>query len=78
MIRVYNNDTNDYLGEITDIQLQFLIDKLEEESLEDQDYYLNRATIEMLEREGGDLGLVEMLRKALGDTEGVEIRWERV
>ncbi len=78
MIRVYNNDTNDYLGEITDIQLQFLIDKLEEESLEDQDYYLNRATIEMLEREGGDLGLVEMLRKALGDTEGVEVRWERV
>ncbi len=77
MIRVYNNDTKVYIGEITDDQLRFLIDKLEEESLEDQDYYLNRATIEMLGREGGDPGLVEMLRTALGDTEGVEIRWER-
>jgi hypothetical protein len=78
MIRIYNNDTHEYLGEITAVQLQFLIDKLEEESLEDQDYYLNRATIEMLEREGGDSGLVGMLRTALGDKEGVEIRWERV
>ncbi len=77
MIRMYNNDTGSYLGEITEVQLQFLIDMLEEESLEDQDYYLNRATIEMLEREGGDTKLVEMLRRALGDEEGVEIRWER-
>lgn len=77
MIRMYNNDTGSYLGEITEVQLQFLIDMLEEESLEDQDYYLNRATIEMLEREGGDTKLIEMLRRALGDGEGVEIRWER-
>jgi processive 1,2-diacylglycerol beta-glucosyltransferase len=77
MIRMYNNDTGSYLGEITEVQLQFLIDMLEEESLEDQDYYLNRATIEMLEREGGGAQLIEMLRRALGDEEGVEIRWER-
>ncbi|HUV37089.1 MAG TPA: galactosyldiacylglycerol synthase [Patescibacteria group bacterium] len=77
MIRVFDNDTGRELGEITQSQLQFLIDKLEEESLEDQDYYLNRATIEMLEREGGDPGLIEMLRGALGDGEGVEIRWSR-
>ncbi len=77
MIRMYNKDTGSYLGEITEVQLQFLIDMLEEESLEDQDYYLNRATIEMLEREGGDTKLIEMLRRALGDEEGVEIRWER-
>lgn len=77
MIRVYNNETNRYLGEITEAQLQFLIDMLEEESLEDRDYYLNRATIEMLEREQGDPGLIKILRGALGDGDGVEIRWER-
>lgn len=77
MIRMFDNDTGAELGEITPDQLQFLIDQLEEESLEDQDYYLNRATIEMLEREGGDSALIEMLRGALGDQDGVEIRWSR-
>ena len=77
MISVFDNDTGKEIGEITQDQLQFLIDMLEEESLEDQDYYLNRATIEMLEREGGDPGLIKMLRAALGDMDGVEIRWSR-
>jgi processive 1,2-diacylglycerol beta-glucosyltransferase len=74
---MYDNDSGDYLGEITEEQLRFLIDTLEEESLEDKDYYLNGATIEMMEREGGDPALIKMLRTALGDKDGVEIRWER-
>ncbi len=77
MIRVYNNETGVLLGEITDGHLKFLIDHLEEESLEDMDYYLNKATLEMLEEKGADAGLLILLRKALGDSDGVEVRWER-
>ncbi|KPL16222.1 MAG: galactosyldiacylglycerol synthase [candidate division Zixibacteria bacterium SM23_81] len=77
MIRLYNNDTGEKIGEITDEQLQFLIDNLEEESLEDQDYYLQRGTVEMLAEKGADSRLLAVLRRAVGDREGVEIRWSR-
>ena len=77
MIRLYNTATGDKIGEITNDQLQFLIDHLEEESLEDQDYYLQRDTVEMLESQGADARLLDVLRKALGDRDGVEIRWSR-
>ena len=77
MIRLYYNDTGDKVGEITDDQLQFLIDHLEEESLQDRDYYLERATVDMLESQGADARLLKVLRKALGERDGVEIRWSR-
>ena len=78
MIKVYDNESGELLGQITDEELQFLIDELEEESLEDQDYYLNRDTIDMLDKAGGAPTLMELLRAALGDRDGVEIRWARV
>lgn len=78
MIKVYDNESGELLGQITDEELQFLIDELEEESLEDQDYYLNRDTIDMLDKAGGVPTLMELLRAALGDRDGVEIRWARV
>ena len=77
MINVYDNETGALLGAISDEELQFLIDKLEEESLEDKDYYLNRDTLEMLEKAGGQPVLMDLLRKALGERDGVEIRWSR-
>jgi len=77
MIRLYNNDTGEKVGEIADEQLQFLIDHLEEESLEDTDYYLERATVDMLENQGADSRLLAVLRRALGEREAVEIRWSR-
>lgn len=77
MIKVYDNETGTLLGSISDEELQFLIDELEEESLEDQDYYLNRDTLGMLEKAGGQTALIELLRRALGDRDGIEIRWSR-
>ncbi|UCG53237.1 MAG: galactosyldiacylglycerol synthase [Candidatus Latescibacterota bacterium] len=77
MINLYDNETGQFLGRITEEELQYLIDELEEESLEDRDYYLTRDTIDMLEKTGGDTDLVKLLRTALGDRDGVEIRWSR-
>ena len=39
MIRLYDKDSGAELGTITKEQLQFLVDQLEQESLEDRDYY---------------------------------------
>ena len=77
MVKIYDNDTGKFLGQINEDELQFLIDELEEESLEDRDYYLTRDTIEMLDEEGGDRPLIKLLLTALGDRDGIEIRWER-
>ena len=78
MIDLYNADTNVLLGEITEPDLQVLIDALEEESSDDQDYYITPDTLDVI----GDNGrasdhLLNLLRKALGSSDGVEVRWQR-
>jgi len=77
MIQVYDNDTGVEIGQISEPQLQFLIDQLEEESETDQDYWINKETLDAFEEEGADPALLAMLRGALGDREDMEIRWER-
>ncbi|MDX1663430.1 MAG: hypothetical protein R3272_06520 [Candidatus Promineifilaceae bacterium] len=76
MIDLYDVASGEKIGEITESQLQFLIAWLEEESLEDQDYYINRATLDWLEKRGADDELLALLQRALGSREAMEIRWE--
>jgi hypothetical protein len=77
MIKLYNKDTKALIGEITEEQLGFLIDELEEESLEDTDYYLNELTVGMLEADGAPPELIGLLRKALDEHGEVDILWSR-
>jgi processive 1,2-diacylglycerol beta-glucosyltransferase len=77
MIELHDAERGTRLGTITDRQLKFLVDALEEESMEDQDYYISAETIEMLEADGADSDLVGLLRRALGNREGMDIRWSR-
>jgi hypothetical protein len=77
MVQLFDKATGAPLGSITDDQLQFMMDRLEEESSRDDDYYLNRTTVDFFESEGADPAFVEILRRALGDREEAEIRWTR-
>lgn len=77
MIRVYDAETGAELGEISDEQLRFLTDQMEEESTEDRDYYINQVTVDMFEGRGADPALVAFLRGALGKREEMDIRWQR-
>ena len=77
MIDLYNKDTNQLLGSITETDLQVLIDGLEEESSEDRDYYITAATIDVLGDGRASDHLLGLLRRALGSSEGVEVRWQR-
>lgn len=72
---LYDKETGTTLGEISPAQLQFMFDQLEEESADDQDYYLNVPTLDMLAESGADPALLETLRRALGDREEMEVRW---
>jgi len=77
MIQLYDKETGASLGTITEEQLQFLADQLEEESPEDRDYYINEPTLDAFEEAGAAPALLALLRKALGEREEMEIRWAR-
>lgn len=77
MVRLYDKITNRFLGTITDEELQFLIDNLEEESLTDVDYYLNQTTLAALKEKGMSENIARLLETAMGMTNEIEIRYER-
>lgn len=77
MIHLYNNETNELIGSITDADLQVLVDRLEEESSKDQDYYVTAETLDVLGDGRASDHLMGLLHRALGSKEGIEIRWQR-
>ena len=77
MIDLYNASTNQLIGTITEAELQVLVDRLEEESTQDQDYYIDAATIDVLGDGRATDHLLGLLRSALGPSDGVDIRWQR-
>ena len=77
MLKVYNKLSGQYLGEITASQLQFLKEQLGEESTRETDYFIRRDTLNRLVREGADEGLVQLLHRAMGEDQDVEIQWAR-
>ena len=63
------------IGEISAEQFQILRDALEEESRSDNDYYINVATLEILQQAGADEALLLLLRDALDGREDMDIAW---
>jgi hypothetical protein len=78
MIQIVDAQSGTPLGTVTEEQLGFLKDQLEEEWKDDDDYYINRATLDLFAEAGADPGLLALLRGALGDREEMEIRWLEV
>lgn len=77
MITLKFKDTGQQIGELTEDQLQFLIDELVEEHIEDKDYWLHKTQIESFKASGADPQLITMLETAFGDKDDIEIIWER-
>lgn len=77
MIQLHDKDTGARIGTISEENLKFLVDQLEEESDDDKDYYINETTIDNFEESGADRELVSLLRSALGSRTEMEIRWSR-
>jgi len=77
MIELKDKESGVTIGSISEEQLKFLVDHLEEESKDDKDYYLNPTTLDMLETKGIDADLLRMLRGALGDRDDMEVEWSK-
>ena len=65
------------LGTLGGQQFETIAGHLEQESTDDDDYYVDRATIAMLEEDGADRAALDLLRHALGTQQGLDVRWER-
>lgn len=77
-IRLFKQDPDtrerELLGTISEAQLDFLADNLEEEFDEDEEYSLFQDTIEYLRDQGADDSLLSLLEKALaGNPDGVDV-----
>jgi hypothetical protein len=77
MITLTEKGTDRPLGQITEEQLQYLKDNLEEEWIEDQDYAVTPLLLQYFEEKGADTELVSRLRNALGGREEIEIVWHK-
>jgi hypothetical protein len=76
MPKLYNKQTGALLGTISEADVQALIDNLEEEHRADDDYYIDSATIDLIERAGGSAALVALLRNAVAEAGGIDVRYE--
>jgi len=77
MPKLIQADGNRYLGNISDADVKVLIDQLEEEDMADQDYFIDSATVSILEAAGASKALVDMLLAAIGGSDGIDVRWEK-
>jgi hypothetical protein len=77
MIQLFRAGDNRPLGEISEAQLQFLVDQMEEEFPEDQDYAITALVLAYFQEQGIELALLNLLREALGEQDEVVIRWAR-
>jgi processive 1,2-diacylglycerol beta-glucosyltransferase len=77
MITLFDAESNQPVGQITEEQLAFLMNQLEEESTMDRDYYISLDTLDVLEEAGAHAALLTILRSALAGREGCDIRYVR-
>ena len=77
MIALSRKSDNSSLGDISEDELQFLIDNLEEdEGLGDNEYNITRMTLEYLRENGISPHLASLLEAVLGDQDEVDIVYQ--
>ncbi len=77
MPTLHDKQTGQFLGTVSDADIEVLVDQLEEEYQTDEDYFVDSATIDLLEEAGASDDLVSLLRAAVGASEGIEVRYKK-
>ena len=77
MFKLYDKETGKYLGRISDDEVQFLRDYMEEESMTDVDYYINKTIFNLLKEKGMSENLTKLIQQAMGNKDEIEIRYEK-
>ncbi len=77
MINLYDTQSDTLIGQITQQDLQFMIDHLEEEFLEDHDYSITPLMLGYFQQENAPAALMDLLSQALIGREEVIVRWSQ-
>lgn len=77
MIELHDRETGALIASIGEEELAILVAALEEESGDDQDYYIDSATLHLLADAGAPQDLLQLLGQALGEREGMDVVWIR-
>jgi processive 1,2-diacylglycerol beta-glucosyltransferase len=76
-IAIFDRRTGVLLGALSEEQFAFLTSQLEQESADDDDFYINAALIESFRLLGADAELLDLLHQAIGPDGDGDIRWDR-
>jgi hypothetical protein len=77
MVTLFDAGSGAKIGQVTESQLQALIDWMEEETFDDRDYYVSAEEVELMEEDGVDPTLIALLKQALGGRGEMDIRYEK-
>ncbi len=75
MIALFDAATDAKVGRISEKQLEALIGWMEEEDSEDREYYLTAEDCDLMDEQGIDPSLIEVLRAALKGRDDMDIRY---
>jgi hypothetical protein len=76
MFKVFNKSTGEFIGRISQQELDYMASQLEEESIHDTDYYIRAETLEQFAADGAPAHLLEVIRGGMRTDDSIEIRWE--
>jgi len=76
MASLYLKPGDQKIADLIDNDLLCMQNVMEEESSKDRDYFIDLSTVEMLKNAGATEGLVELLIKAIGESEGIDVEWK--
>ena len=76
-VDITDAETGAPLGRLTAAQFDSLAAHLERESARDDDYFIDQATMAMLEEKPVDAAAMGLLRQALAGRSDITIRWRR-
>ncbi len=76
MMKLFDADTNQELGEISEADLNFMKSQMEEESEDDHDYYIHSSLLATWQAQGASSSLITLLTTAMAGKEDINIRWE--
>jgi len=77
MINLREKDKDRDLCSISEAKFKFLVEQLEEETTEDNDYAISKTLLDYFESQGADLELVSLLRNALAGRDEMDIVWSK-
>ena len=74
-MKLYDARSDVLIGEVTEDDVQFLIDQLEEEHDEDVAYFVDAPTLAFLGERGAPPALLAVLAQAIERQGDAEVRW---